>query len=123
MKARWGGENERAVNSRDELNVVIDDVRRSGQPTMIFLMAENGTILVFGVGLDESVLTFMEPDGTSFHSLGDRERRGYLRFLCRDQIDEFMTEMAVPEREALVAAEQFLATNERPSVVVWEPDW
>ena len=90
---------------------------------MVFLEAKNGKILVFGVGLDESVLTFMEPDGTSFHSLGDRERKGYLHFLCRDQIDEFMTEMAVSERDALVAAEQFLATSERPSVVVWEPDW
>lgn len=122
MKASWGP-NEALVQSQRELDVVVDDVRRSRQPTMVFLEAENGRALVFGVGLGESVLTFTEPDGTSFHSVGDRHREGYLHFLCRDQIDEFMTEMAVPEHKALLAAAQFLATGDRPSEVQWEPDW
>ena len=122
MKASWGA-NEIVVVSRDDLDVIVGSVRTSGQPTMIFLEAENGRVLVFGVGQEESVLTFAEPDGTSFHSLGDRDRKGCLHFLCRDQIDEFMTEMAVSERDALVAAEQFLATSERPSQLLWEADW
>lgn len=41
------------------------------------------------------MLTFVEPDGTSFHSLGDTERKRFPHFLCRDQVDEFMMEMAV----------------------------
>jgi hypothetical protein len=122
MKASWGG-TETTVNSAHDLKTVIASVRKSGRPTMVFLEATNGNVLVFGVGQDESVLTFAEPDGTSFHSLGDRERKGYLHFQCRDQMDEFMTESAVPEGDALIAAEQFLATSERPSAVPWEPDW
>jgi hypothetical protein len=122
MKATWGP-NERLVRSQPEIDGVIDDIRRSGQPTMVFLEANDGRVLVFGVGQDESVLTFAEPDGTSFHSLGDRSRTGYLHFLCRDQVDEFMTEMAIPEHDALMAAAEFLATGDRPSAVQWEPDW
>lgn len=122
MKANWGA-NESSVYSPNDLRLVVESVRSSGQPTMIFLEAEDGRILVFGVGREESVLTFVEDDGTSFHSLGDRERKGFLEFLCRDQVDEFMTEMAVPEHAAIAAAEQFLATNERPSRVTWEADW
>jgi hypothetical protein len=122
MKASWG-ENELLVNSPSDLDIVVDSVRRSGQPTMVFLEEEDGTCLVFGVGRLESVLTFAEPDGTSFHSLGDRDRKGYLHFLCRDQIDEFMAEMAVSEHAALKAAEQFVETRKLPSAVVWEADW
>ncbi|AUX35800.1 MULTISPECIES: Imm1 family immunity protein [Sorangium] len=122
MKASWGT-CETTVESRDDLDAVIEAVRRSGQPTMVFLQAANGNVLVFGVGQDESVLTFTEPDGTSFHSLGNRERKGYLLSRCRDQVDEFMTEMAVPENDAIVAAGQFLATGECPPGVQWERDW
>ncbi|WP_437998199.1 Imm1 family immunity protein [Sorangium sp. So ce185] len=122
MKASWGT-SETTVESREDLYAMIETVRRSGQPTMVFLQAANGNVLVLGVGQDESVLTFAQPDGTSFHSLGNRERKGYLLFRCRDQVDEFMTEMAVPEDDAIVAAEQFLATGERPPAVQWEPDW
>jgi hypothetical protein len=74
MKATWG-EEEATIGSREELDAVVLAIRRSGQPTMVFLEAESGKVLVFGVGHDESVLTFAEPDGTSFHSLGcDRPR-------------------------------------------------
>ena len=44
-------------------------------------------------------------------------------FLCRDQIDEFMAEAAIPESTALEAAEEFVATQKRPSSVKWEADW
>lgn len=90
---------------------------------MIFLEAEGGRTFVFGIGRGESVLTFWDPDGTSFHSLGDVTRKGHLQFVCRDQVDDFMAEMAVPERAAIAAAEEFLATGERPCAVTWEPDW
>lgn len=122
MKATWAI-NQRDVASRDDLAALIEAVRASGQPTMIFLEADDGTSLVFGVGHAESVLTFASPDGISFHSKGDPNRRGFLRFLCRDQIDEFFEEMAVPERHAVDAALEFLETQAKPSAVTWEPDW
>lgn len=34
-----------------------------------------------------------------------------------------MAEMAVPERDALRAAAQFLERSDRPSAVPWESDW
>ena len=122
MKASWGT-SEAAISSREQLEAIVETIRASGQPTMVFLEAEDGTVLVFGVGHEESVLTFVESDGTSFHSLGNPEREGFLLFLCREEIEEFMTEMAVPERIALHAAEQFLTAPHRPSGVTWEPDW
>ncbi len=122
MKASWG-DRTATIASRRDLDVVIDDVRRSGQPTMIFLEAEDGTCLVFGVGREESVLTFATPDGESFHSLGvDRYRKGRLRFSCREELTDFFAEMAVPERDALSAADQFLACSDRPTAVPWESD-
>lgn len=123
MNASWG-ERTMVIHARSDLDVVIEDVRRSGQPTMVFLEAENGNCLVFGVGQEESVLTFAYPNGESLHSLGaDRYREGRLHFLCRDQIDEFMVEMALPERDAIAAAVQFLDSHELPTAVTWEADW
>lgn len=122
MKASWGVL-EKDVESLEELVEICEAIRASGEPTMLFLEADSGRTFVFGIGQGESVLTFWEPDGTSFHSLGDAARRGHLRFLCRDQADEYLAEMAVPEQAALTAAAQFLATGDRPSAVTWEPDW
>ena len=122
MKANWNI-HESVLSSRDDLYNVIDGIRNSKQPTMVFLEADNGRMLVFGVGSTESVLTFAEPDGSSYHSLGNPERKGHLLFLCRDQVDEFMAEMAVPEDDALRAAEEFFSTQERPEGIVWEADW
>jgi hypothetical protein len=90
---------------------------------MIFLEADTGDVLVFGVGSEESVLTFVERDGLSFHSLGNRDRKGHLSFDCRDQVDDFMAEMAVPAATALSAAEHFVSTRQRPPQISWEPDW
>ncbi len=123
MKANWG-ERAATIQSQGDLDSVIEDVRRSGQPTMVILEAENGNFLVFGVGQEESVLTFAYPDGRSFHSLGaDRYREGSLYFLCNDDIEEFMAETAVPEQDAITAAKQFLTSSDPPPAVQWESDW
>jgi hypothetical protein len=112
----------RAVTSPEDLAGVVAAVRSTGEPTMVFLEAENGRVLVFGVGHRESVLTFYEPDGTSFHSLGDPDRRDRLRFRAGDLVDDFMGDMAVATTDALVAAAEFLETDERPEGITWEAD-
>lgn len=119
LNARWG-DHEALIASVDDLDAVVATVRTSGQPTMVFLEAANGTVMAFGAGQVESVLMYAEPDGTSFHSVGDVRRAGYLHFLCRDQRDQFMLEMAIPEADALVAGRQFLTIGQRPSSVRWE---
>lgn len=91
-------------------------------PTIIFLEAGNERLLTFGVGHAESVLGFFEPDGTSLHSLGDPYRKGHLVFHSQGVPDDFALEMAVPESAALVAAEQFVTTQDRPAGIRWEAD-
>ena len=122
MKAFWR-DAERQVQTEHELREVVETVQRLDAPTMLFLEGEGKQMLVVGLGHPESVLTFIQSDGQSFHSLGDPNRTGRIRFWCRDQIDEFMEEMAVPEQEAVKAALQFLATEQRPSTIRWEADW
>src|SRR5689334_5204535 len=95
MKALWG-EQQKTISTCADLDLVIGAVLASGKPTMVFLEGDNGRVLVFGVGREESVLTFVESDGTTFHSLGDANRKERIVFFCRDQPDEFMGEMAVP---------------------------
>ena len=122
MKARWA-ENETTIGSLEELRSVIETVRRSGEPTIMFLDADNETILWFGVGRDESVLGFFDADGSSWHSLGTPYRRGTLTFHNASQVDDFDAELAVPYAHAVEAAERFLATAERPTNIIWEADW
>ena len=122
MKARWGV-GERTVVSVDDLSAAMMAIENGGQPTMLFLEEPGGPTLVLGIGLSESVLTFVETDGASFHSRGDVSRKGRLQFWCRDQLDEFMEEMAVPLEVARRAASEFVRTKARPTAVLWEADW
>jgi hypothetical protein len=98
LKANWG-DNETANSSVEELDRVVTAIRKADQSTLFFLEADNGKILVVGIGHDQSVLT--GPNGVSFHRLGDPERKGYLVFLCRDQLDEFMLAQAPPGTDVL----------------------
>ncbi|XXS69730.1 RHS repeat-associated core domain-containing protein [Sorangium sp. So ce131] len=90
MKCYWTEHDPILVNSTEELLALIDDTKSIGRPTMMLLEHDNGRTLVIGLGSPESVLTFVETDGTSFHSVGDVSRSGVLRFWCRDQLDDFM---------------------------------
>ncbi len=122
MNASWGDRNG-FITSRAELEAVEREIVATAQPTMLFLTAEDRRCLVVGLGAPESVLTYVEPYARSFHSLGDIDRKGYLIFLNRSQLDEFMAEMAIPTPLAFEAAVEFVETGERPSRVRWEADW
>jgi len=111
------------VASVEELRNVIRDVSAYEHPTMLFLENELGATLVVGLGMAETVLCFVEPDGTSFHSVGDVSRRGTLLFSCRSQFDEFMEEMAIPLRVGVDAAEHFFVSGQKSREVEWEADW
>lgn len=70
------------------------------------------------------MLTFAHPNGESLHSLGGTAiARGGCTSCVAIQIDEFMVEMALPERDAIAAAVQFLESHELPTAVTWEADW
>jgi hypothetical protein len=122
FKASWG-RGISMVTHADELRALMDRIRSLGEPTMLFLEAASGPTLVLGLGASESVLTFVERGGVSFHSVGDQARRGYLKFRCRDTVDDFHAEMAVPESRAIDAAFEFLkAAPSKPTSVAWEAD-
>ena len=123
MKAYWTEGVERVLVSEQDVRNVINEVQRSGKPTMLFVEHDTGRMLALGLGGQESVLTFVDTDGTSFHSVGDISRSGVLKFWCRDQVDDFMAEMAVPESVAIDAALAFAATGTAPPNITWEPDW
>jgi hypothetical protein len=102
MKAYWSNSSERSLSSQRELTEVIGEVRRLGRPTMLFMESDGGTTLVLGIGGNQSVLTYMDAAGVTFHSVGDVSRNEVFQFWCRDQLDDFLMEMAVPESAAVV---------------------
>jgi hypothetical protein len=106
MRAYWGvGETRLACP--DDLRDVVDRVRRLGAPTMLFL--EGDATLVVGLGAPESVLTYYEPTGASFHSIGDVAREDRLVFQSQGVPEEFLAEMAVDEQLAIDAAFEFFS--------------
>lgn len=123
MKAYWTGEEGEEVVSPSDLSALIDAIRRTKRPTMVFLESASGASLAFGVGGKESCLTFINDRDESYHSLGDANRDDALEFWSRDEPDEFLGETAVPEPVALAAAFSFLADGKRPSNLEWEADW
>jgi hypothetical protein len=123
VKAYWTESTERSVRNEAQLASVIAEVLALDEPTMLFLEHEVGSTLIVGIGANETVLTFVESDSTSFHSIGDKERVGVLKFWCRDQVDDFLAEMAIPTTSGIDAAKYFLAKGQKPQNVTWEPDW
>jgi len=122
MNASWLNQS-RSIATQQELSSLVEEVRALPFPTMLFLEHGSGQTLVVGLGCSLSVLTFIEPNGASFHSRGDTGETGFLLFDCRDERQEFYKEMAVSEKEAIKAAANFLITGVRPNNVIWETDW
>lgn len=122
MRAEWADES-MAISSVSQVDQIIRDVRDSGVPTLVYIYSDNNEVLAFGIGHDESVLTFAEPSGRTFHSLGSRYREGLVQFMNVDTMDDFMLSMAVPEAVAAEAARSFVSSARRPHNVTWESDW
>ena len=123
VRASWGDESQR-IQSVADLDGIIRGIQDGRVPTLVILENDAGGSLSFGVGRDESVLGWHEPDGTSFHSLGsDRYRKGRIEFMFRGEINECSLECAIPASTAIEAAREFVRTGQRPGGVTWEGDW
>jgi hypothetical protein len=122
VKVAWNG-NEESVADAAELRALVARVRRAGRPEMLILEAGDGRWFAFGVGLDETVLSYGEADARSWHSRGDVERMDRLQFWSQGQLGDFMGEMAVAESIGLAAAEWFVTHGSKPVAVTWEADW
>lgn len=123
MKAYWAEDDERELSGGADLAAAIDEVLALDRPTMLFLEHDDGQALSLGLGAKETVLSYVDVEGTSFHSVGEPGREGVLKFFCRDQVDDFLAEMAVPAAVGVEAAKAFIARPEQPQNVAWEADW
>ena len=112
----------RTIANRDQLGELLQEVGALGRPTMLYLERQDAGTLVVGLGARETVLTFIEPDGASYHSRGDITRTDVLRFWNAELFDEFLGEMAVPAALAVIAAHEFFASDGAPPSVRWEAD-
>jgi hypothetical protein len=121
MKLQWLRSSSISLSSTDDLLAAIETVRLEGRPTLVHL-EHDGRSLWFGVGAAESVLTWAERDGETFHSVGDLSRKGVVQLWNCGQLDDFIAELAVPENIGIEAAVAFAATGERPTNVRWESD-
>ncbi len=122
LKASWG-KDAATITNVVQLRAIIHKIRQSGQPTMLFLEATTGVMLIVGLGAPESVLTLVEQDDLTYHSLGDINRRDCLQFLNGEVIDDFDADAAIPEQQAIEAALEFFDTGQRPQCIKWEGDW
>jgi hypothetical protein len=123
MKAYWTELDERELSDDAGLTALIGEVLALSRPTVLFLEHDDGQTLSIGLGASETVLSYVDVGGTSFHSVGEPGREGVLKFQCRDQLDDFLAEMAVPAALGLEAAKAFVARPEQPQNVAWEADW
>lgn len=123
MKVFVDEDGEWNVSGAEALRDLLWELRAGSAPVMVFLERDDGRMMVLGVGRDESILTYVDEGGRTYHSVGDLQRGGTMVFMCRNQPDEFMSEMAVSESSAMAAAELFFLSGERPENITWEPDW
>ncbi|HZS37680.1 MAG TPA: Imm1 family immunity protein [Polyangia bacterium] len=126
MIARWTDASHQFVSSSpssvDEVRALIAEVRALPEPTMLFL-ERDGKLLAVGLGGALSPVTWMEPGGATFHTVGDLSRIGCIQLWSQTQLDDFFAELAIPEAAAIAAAIFFASTGERPPDLHWEADW
>lgn len=123
MRAQWGAGEAKRVGSVAELDELLDELSDPTSPIMVELSHPGGRSMLIGVGRSESVLQFVELDGSTFISVGDRDREGEsVTFEFAEQPSEYMPGMAVPTAQARAAARMFHATGEAPSNIEWEQD-
>jgi len=90
---------------------------------IVQVLHPNGRTLAIGVGREESVLTYFDENGSSFTSVGDRDREDYLVFEFGGDISEMMGAKAVSESKAREVARVFFEKGEPSTVIEWEKEW
>lgn len=125
MTLIWGINQRAEVGSVEELDALLDRLAEQASEHGVIVQAKHpsGTILAIGLGRAESVLTYFDRQGTSFTSVGDRERDDYLAFEFGGDVSEMMGAKAIPIHEAREAVRLFFDDGEPPSLVEWEQEW
>jgi hypothetical protein len=125
MLVTWGVDNAAEITTGKEFEDLLDalTVQCSGYGMIVQITHPNGSTLAIGLGREESVLTYFDGQGSSFTSVGDRDREDYLAFEFEGDVSEMMGAKAVSELTARAAAREFSETGKLPQNVEWEKEW
>lgn len=121
---QWGRNEVAVVDSSHALKDLITRLEgdAKSRPIMVDVIANDGRSLTLGLGRDKAVLSLAGPRGALpyYASVGDENAEGDISFDYYGQRTDFQLRHAVPNSEALVAAEQFLSEPGLPNAVRWE---
>jgi hypothetical protein len=123
-RIEWGEDGQAEVASVEDLDGVLDELTDQAleKPFMVELISPNGDSLAAGLGLDESVLSWVPGDQNPpyYASKGDGAAEGTVVFHYRGDWSEFPRWSAVPRGEVREAMRHFFATGEMPRNVEWK---
>lgn len=115
-------EYEAEVSTAEQALGVLQSAQTSGDyaPLVQFALSPTGPFLAVSAS-DPAVVTFEESlDPPYFVSVGDPSRMGFVRFVYGCQESEMSDRHLVPLADGKEALRQFVSTERRPSVLVWE---
>ncbi|MGK3969859.1 Imm1 family immunity protein [Sorangium sp. So ce118] len=124
MILTWGINQQALVDSIQEFDALLDQLAEQarGHGVVVQVAHSSGNTLAIGLGREESVLTYFDQQGTSFTSVGEREREDYLTFEFSGDISEMMGAKAVPASKAREAARMFFLDGAPPAIIEWEQE-
>ena len=95
------------------------------RPTLVQLVAPDGSVLSIGVGAEKSLLNYIPSTGwpacTSISDLCENED-GIIQFYIWDEITELQTRHCITFEEAVSVALHFYETEELSDLIEWEDD-
>lgn len=124
MTLEWDGGKGNADDCEGVRELLLD-LHARGRPVWVFLRRRDApAVLAIGVGASESILNYTLLDGSAaFHSVGDMSRQGYIRFWMEGDLQDHYAWSAISVEQALKAAQEYCATEQRPDGIRWEEDW
>ena len=123
QRVEWNEDSGAWVVSVVELDALLDDLTEAARamPFMAELTSDAGDSLAIGLGLDESVASWVSAGGAPpyFASGGDPEADGMIVFFYRGHWSEFPRSSAVPTERAREVLRDFFRLGRRPANFRW----
>lgn len=123
QRVEWTDDSGAWVTSVQELDSLLDDLTQAARakPFMAELTSNAGDSLAIGLGLDESVASWVSAGGAPpyFASEGDPEADGMIVFFYRGHWSEFPRSSAVPTERAREVLRDFFRHGRRPANFRW----
>jgi hypothetical protein len=124
QRIEWGESDGEWVTTIEELDRLLDALvlQAADRPFVVELISPKGDTLSVGLGLKESVLSWVPAGGDPpyFTSEGNLQADGTVVFFYRGDWSEFPRWSAIPVEAAREAVSEFWHTGQRPTSVKWE---